>query len=91
MPITENIMKNPYVAPWIRQGIEKGLAKGRAEGRAEGLAEGQLRILLGQISKRFGRVPVAVRQRLAAMNSKELAAAGLRLLDAKRIDDLFSA
>jgi predicted transposase YdaD len=97
MPITEDIMKNEIVAPFIRRKVEQGRAEGRAEGRAAGqaeglaagLAEGQRTVLLSQMEKRFGRVPPAVRKRLARLNSEELTATSLRLLDAQRIDDLF--
>jgi hypothetical protein len=85
VPITEDIMKNEIVAPFYR----RKFAEGRAEGRIEGLVEGQMKVLLGQMGKRFGRVPPAVRKRLAALNSDELTAASLRLPDAQRIDDLF--
>jgi hypothetical protein len=53
---------------------------GRAEGRE---------ILLSQIEKRFGRVPPAVSRRIAALKPAQLKRVGLRLLDARRIEDLF--
>jgi hypothetical protein len=81
MPITEDIMDNEIVAPFIRRRV--------AQGREEGLIEGQLKLLLSMIQKRFGRVPPAVRKRLAGLDSDQLTAMGLRLLDAQRIDDLF--
>ena len=80
MPITEDIMDHGVIGPLIRQG------------RAEGLAEGQMEMLLSQMEKRFGTVPPRVRKRLAALKPKEIKPAGLRLLDAERIDnDLFEA
>lgn len=85
MPITENIMDNEIIAPLIRRKI----AQVRQEGRVEGLVEGQLKVLVSMIQKRFGRVPPAVRKQLAALNSEELMAISLRLLDAQRIGDLF--
>jgi hypothetical protein len=93
MPITENIMDNEIIAPFIRRKIaqvrEEGRVAGQAEGLAAGLAEGQRTVLLSMVQKRFGRVPPAVRKRLAALSSEELTATSLRLLDAQRIADLF--
>jgi len=78
MPIVEDIMDNEIFGPAIR----KGLAQGRVEG--------QMEILQGQIEKRFGRVPPGIRQRLEALKPAQIKAASLRLLDAKRIEDLFA-
>jgi hypothetical protein len=74
MPITEDIMDHDVIGPLLR--------KGRVEGQVE--------ILLSQIRKRFGRVPPAVSQRIAALKSAQLKRVGLRLLDAQRIEDLFA-
>ena len=86
MPITEELMDNEVFGPVLR----KGLRQGRVEGRAEGRVEGQLEMLLSQIEKRFGRIPPAVGQRIAALKSAQLKRAGLRLLNAQRIEDLFA-
>jgi hypothetical protein len=82
MPIQEDIMDNEIVAPWIRQW--------RAEGRMEGRVEGQLALLTRLIEKRFGSIPPAIRKRIAALKPAQLERAGLRLLDAERIEDLFA-
>ena len=78
MPILNDIMDNKVVGPLLRQG------------RAEGRVEGQVEMLLSQIEKRFGRIPPAVGQRIAALKPPQLKRAGLRLLDAQRIEDLFA-
>lgn len=77
MPITEDIMDNPYVGPWLR--------KARVEGRVEG----QIELLLGLLRKRFGAVPAEVQKRLTMMTPAELQEAGLRLFDVNRIEDIF--
>jgi hypothetical protein len=74
MPILLDIMDNEVFGPLIRQGR----------------AEGQLEMLTGMIEKKFGAVPPRVRKRLAALKPKQLKAAGLRLLDANRIEDIFA-
>jgi hypothetical protein len=73
MPILNDIMDSEVFGPLIRQGR----------------AEGQLSLLLRQMEKRFGSVPDTYRTRLAALTPPELEAAGLRLMDAGRIEDLF--
>jgi hypothetical protein len=74
MPILNDIMDNEVIGPLIRQGR----------------AEGQLEIVLSQVEKRFGRIPPAVSQRIGALKPAQLKRVGLRLLDAQRIEDLFS-
>jgi predicted transposase YdaD len=81
MPILNDIMDNKVIGPAIR----KGLRQGREEGRL-----GQVEMLLNMAEKRFGRVPPAVGQRIAALKPAQLKRAGLRLLDARRIEDLFA-
>jgi predicted transposase YdaD len=78
MPILNDIMDNRVIGPAIR----KGLRQGRVEGQVE--------ILLSQIQKRFGRIPPAVGERIAALKPAQLRRVGLRLLDAQRIEDLFA-
>jgi hypothetical protein len=73
MPILNDIMDSEVFGPLIRQG------------RAEGLAE----LLLALTEERFGKVPARYRKRLAALTPAELKTAGLRLMKAERIEDLF--
>jgi hypothetical protein len=54
------------------------------------IMEGQLRLLLLMIAKRFGPIPPDVEKRIAALKPTQLERVGLRLLDARRIEDLFS-
>jgi predicted transposase YdaD len=82
MPVLNDIMDNKVVGPLLRQG--------RAEGRVEGRVEGQVEMLLSMAEKRFGRIPPAVAQRIAALKPAQLKRVGLRLLDAQRIEDLFA-
>jgi predicted transposase YdaD len=82
MPILLDIMDDEIFGPAIR----KGLRQGRAEGRIEG----QVEILHRQIRKRFGRIPPAAIQRIAALKPAQLNRVAVRLLDAQRIEDLFA-
>ncbi len=78
MPVQEDIMEHSVIGPAIRQGM------------AQGEIKGQTRLLLRQIQKRFGEVPPEISKRLAALKPAQLERAGLRLLDARRIEDLFT-
>ena len=75
MPIQEDIMDHDVIGPAIRQGR----------------AEGQIELLLGLIERKFGAVPPRIHKRIALLNPDQLKAAGFRLLDAQRIEDLFAS
>jgi len=78
MPVLNDIMDNKVIGPAVR----KGLRQGRAEGQVE--------IVLSLIQKRFGRIPPAVGQRIAALKPAQLKRVAARLLDARNIEDLFA-
>jgi predicted transposase YdaD len=82
MPIMEDIMDHDVIGPAIRKGLRQGLRQGRVEG--------QMEILHLQIRKRFGPIPSAVGQRMAALKPAQLNRVAERLLDAQRIEDLFA-
>jgi hypothetical protein len=65
---------------WLQEGLEKGLEKGRAEGEAA--------LLLRQLERRFGALPVGIRDRIAAADTAALETWGLRVLDAGSLDDV---
>jgi hypothetical protein len=73
MPITEDIMDHDVLGPAIRKGMRQG----------------QMEMLRSLIQKRFGRIPPDAAQRIAALKPAQLKRAGLRILDAQRIEDLF--
>jgi hypothetical protein len=75
MPIQEDIMDHDVIGPAIR--------KGRAEG--------QIGPLLRMIEKKFGAIPSRINKRIALLKPDQIEAAGLRLLDAQRIEDLFKS
>jgi len=81
MPILNDIMDNRVIGPAIRKGLRQGLRQGRVEG--------QMEILRRQIRKRFGRIPPAAIQRIATLTPAQLNRFAVRLLDARRIEDLF--
>ena len=82
MPIQESILDHEVIGPLV--------LRGRIEGRIEGRVEGQFALLLRQIEKRFGEIPPSVLKRITALPSSQVEIAGLRLLDAIDIEDLFT-
>ncbi|WP_419739489.1 Rpn family recombination-promoting nuclease/putative transposase [Ruegeria sp.] len=53
-------------------GLAEGLAAGEAKGKAEGLAVGKAETLLRLLERRFGHVPQAMRDRVAAADVDQL-------------------
>jgi hypothetical protein len=95
MPILTDIMDHDLFGPLIRQGIAtgrvEGLAEGRVEGRAEGRVEGERALFQKQVTRRFGTLPEWVSQRISQLAAGELEDFGVRLLDAKSLEELFGA
>ena len=58
------------------------------QGRKEGRVEGQAAILLGQLAKRFGPVPAAMKKRIVSAGERELQTWALRVLDAASIEEV---
>ena len=78
MPILDDIMDHDVIGPAIRQG------------RQEGRREEVLKVLGGQIAKRFGPLPDSLYERLTNLSTTELEELSLRVLDAGSIDELFN-
>jgi hypothetical protein len=65
------------------------LLQGRQEGRREGRQEGELALLRRQLRKRFGELPPSVSARLEGAQAAQIESWGERLLDARRLSDVF--
>jgi hypothetical protein len=91
MPVTSfNIMDNEVLGPAIRKGIEQGIEQGIQQGLRKGLQKGETKILRIMLEKRFGRLPVWVKERLKKCTVQEAEDLALRVLDARNLEDLFS-
>jgi hypothetical protein len=66
----------------------KALAEGHAKGHAEGLAEGQARILLEQLTVRFGPLPESVERRVRRAHAAERERWARRLLRARTLGEV---
>ena len=74
---------------WALEYEQKGIQKGKQEGLQEGLQKGEGLLLQRQLARRFGPLPDAVLQRIAAASITELELWGDRVLDAASLDDVF--
>jgi hypothetical protein len=72
------------------EGRVEGLAEGRVEGMATGELSGRRQILHQLLVHRFGKIPRRCERQLQTATIQQLDAIGLRLLDAKTIDDVFA-
>ncbi len=82
-PVVESLVRGvrDMKESWLYQEIA-------AEGRAEGRVEGERTLLVAQATRRFGRPPAAVLDRLNGMtDADELTRLGVALFDATGWDD----
>jgi hypothetical protein len=89
-----------YSNQWIEKGLRQGRQEGRHEGRQEGRVEGRLEgrqerghelaldMLLRLLTRRFGPVPEATRQALAALPEERLVALAESIFELKGLADL---
>jgi len=83
-PMFEENMK-----AWRRRMEADARREGRKEGKDEGRIEGMREVLLGLMKQRFGRVPVAVRQQIKALDSQaELRRLSKKLLSAGSLEEM---
>jgi len=71
------------------RGMERGLQQGRQEGRQEGMAQGERELLLRLLGRRFGELPMAVRERVTAAQTPELDRWAEQLLAAASLEEVF--
>jgi ribulose-5-phosphate 4-epimerase/fuculose-1-phosphate aldolase len=69
---------------------EKLKQEGHDQGHREGQQEGQCKMLLRQLTRRFGVLPEAVEKRIARAEAAELQDWALRVLDARSLDEVFA-
>jgi len=72
----------------LEEGLEQGLEQGLEKGRAAGVVEGKRRILLRQLSAKFGEIPGRIEARAERMLETELDTLLERILTAKTLDEL---
>ncbi len=70
------------------EGKEEGVQIGRQEGRQEGVRLGEAKLLIRQLSRRFGNLSPSQQERIAALSLEELERLGEALLDWQSPADL---
>lgn len=79
MPILNDIMDHPFFGPKLRRNIEIGRE------------EGERQIVLLQIARRFGPIPVTAKKTIEALPAPKLKRLAIRLLDARTRDELLGS
>lgn len=74
---------------WADRLMEKGREEGREKGREEGLVEGMRRMLLSQLTAKFGDLPDEVRERVLSLSGGALESVLDRVLTAARLEELW--
>src|SRR5712691_11327491 len=90
MPITIDIMENPFLRDILKEGEEKGLKQGLKQGEEQGLKQGEekggkqgeITLLRRMLEKKFGTLPDWAVRKLEAADLATLESWGLRLLEA---------
>jgi hypothetical protein len=95
LQVSENLLEvrtmlATRAAEWKQQWLLEGEQKGRLEGRLEGEQKGEAKVLLRLLERRFGSVPDAMKDRIAAADVSELDTWIMRVLDAGSIEDVLS-
>ena len=74
------------VVEWTKTWKEQGIEEGRKEGRKEG----EIVVLERQLTRRFGPLTESLQLRLHSATTEQLEHWADRILDATRLDDVFS-
>ena len=76
---------------WADEIKEEGRQEGRKKGIEEGLRQGEASILERQLHRRFVELPKWVFERLEKATRDELERWSERVLEARRLEDVFSS
>ncbi|NJN58966.1 MAG: Rpn family recombination-promoting nuclease/putative transposase [Leptolyngbyaceae cyanobacterium SL_5_9] len=72
----------------LQQGLQEGLQQGLQEGLQQGLQQGELSLVLRQLSRRVGEIPVELKAQIQALSLSQLEELGEALLDFSSLEDL---
>lgn len=73
-------------SPWYQQILKEGLEQGWQQGQREG----ELQLVLRQLSRRFGELEEATKQKIRLLSVEQLEALGEELLDFSSLEELQS-
>ncbi len=80
-------MKMSMMEWWKKQGLKEG----REEGREQGVKQGEASLLKRMLQRRFEDLPAGIDRRLEQASRQELQGWADRVLDAERLEDVFSS
>jgi hypothetical protein len=89
MPITVDL--DEVFGDYILERADIYREQGREQGLEQGLEQGQLSLLRRLMANRFGPIPAWAEDRLKTLPREDLEELAVRLLNAKSLEDLFSA
>jgi hypothetical protein len=72
----------------LQQGVQQGVQQGIQQGVQQGLQQGEARLLLRQLSQRFGELPDTARQAVEAADAETLLHWADRVLTARSLDEV---
>ena len=90
LSLREEPKMSAYVNTFEWYFTQQGIEKGKLLGLQEGAQRGAERVLSSLLVRRFGELPVWVNARLADADADTLESLSLRVLDAKRLEDVFA-
>jgi len=73
----------------LEEGLEKGFEQGREEGVKRGIRQGEARMLLRQLTLRFGDLPPNAREQVESADADTLLRWSDRILTATTLDEVF--
>jgi predicted transposase YdaD len=75
-------------SPWYQEILAEGEQRGRTEGEQRGRTEGERSLVLRQLNRRFGVLPISVESQIQALALNQLETLGEALLDFAQLSDL---
>lgn len=89
LDIRDNKFFQEAYAVGVEDGLKQGIGQGIEQGVERGIEEGEAAFLMRMLERRFGPLPEWARERIEKMDRAALEEAGLRLLDAAKLEDVF--
>lgn len=85
----QDLKRSRFYQQVLAEGEAIGETRGEAKGEARGRVEGEAALLRRLLERKFGPLPAAAQQRLAAADAETLLAWGDRVLDARSLDEVW--
>ncbi len=84
----DNVMKT-FIDEYIEQGIQQGMQQGMQQGIQQGMQQGSNKVLIIQLTHRFGSLPKWAEEKIHNADIKTLEKWSLKLLSARELDEVF--